>query len=29
MASVLLVRPGGDFGMSRLKGNYILRDLTL
>jgi len=25
---VLLVRPNGDFGTSRFKGNYIIRDLT-
>jgi hypothetical protein len=28
MAPVLLVRPNGDFGTSRFKGNHILCDLT-
>ncbi|MEH2567392.1 hypothetical protein V1289_007019 [Bradyrhizobium sp. AZCC 2289] len=28
MASVLLVRPGRRFRLSRFKGNYIIRDLT-
>jgi hypothetical protein len=28
MASELLVSPDGDFGTSRFKGNYILRDVT-
>jgi hypothetical protein len=28
MASVLLVHPGRRFRLSRLKGNYIIRDLT-
>jgi hypothetical protein len=28
MAPLLLVRPSGDFGTFRCKGNYILRDLT-
>ena len=28
MASVLVVRPGQRFRLSRFKGNYIIRDLT-
>jgi len=28
MASVLLIRPGRRFRLSRFKGSYIIRDLT-
>src|SRR5437879_4609329 len=28
MAPVLVIAPNGEFGTSRFKGNYILRDLT-